>query len=132
MYGLGRGNTVCHLNTDASLCCNSSGDTACGGGSEVLQSNSRANERGREGNGSGELAGDNSSKANEEHSGSGSKESDLLVGESEGSVEESLMVCGKCGAGNTVSWVGDQIGGSEEVARVEEMVDKDVPRAQNG
>lgn len=128
---------MCHLNTEAaesSLCCNSLGDTAFGGGSEVVESRSRANKMGREGKGSGELAGDKGSKPNEEHSGSGSKESDFIVGESEGSVEDSVMVgvCGEFGAGNTVSRVGDKMKDVEEVARVEEMVDTDVPRVQDG
>lgn len=137
MYGSGGGNTVCHLNTDAeesSLCCNSSGHTAFGVVSEVLASSSKANEMGREGNGSGELAGDKGSKPNEEHSGSGSEESDFIVDESEGSVDDSVMVgvCGEFGASNTVSSGGDNVGDTEEVARVEEMLDMHVLCVQNG
>lgn len=137
MYGSGRGNTVCHLNTDAvesSLCGNSSGGTGCGVGSHVVESSSKANEAGRGGKGSGELAGDKGSKPKEEHSGSGSKESDFLVGESKGSVEDSVMVgvCGEFRAGNTVSKGGDKTGDTEEVARVDEMVDLVVPRVQDG
>lgn len=136
MYGSGGGNTVCHLNTDAavsSLCSNSSGGTAFGVGSEVLESSSKVNEVGREGKGPGELAGDKGSKPNEEHSGSGSKDSDIIVGESEGSVEDSVMVCvcSEFGAGNTASRPGDKMLGADEVVRVEEMVDIDVPKVQN-
>lgn len=132
MYGSGGGNTVCHLNihaAESSLCANSSGGTAFGVPSEVVQLSCKVIEVGREGKGSGELAGDKGSKPKEEHSGSASKESDFIVGESEGSVEDSVRVgiCGEFAAGNTVS-----TGGGEEVARVEEMMDRDVPRVQNG
>lgn len=128
---------MCHLNTDAeesSLCCSSSGHTSFGVVSEVVASSSKENEMGREGNGSGELAGDKGSKPNEEHSGSGSKESDFIVDESEGSVDDSVMVgvCGEFGAGNTVSRGGDNTGDTEEVARVEEMLDIHVLCVQNG
>lgn len=86
---------------------------------------------GREGKGSGELAGDSGSKLNDEHSGSGSNESDFIVGESEGSPEDSVTVgvCGEVGAGNTVSRGGDRMG---DAARVEEMADIEVPRVQKG
>lgn len=137
MYGSGGGNTVCHLNTDAaesSLCGNCSGGTAFGVGSEVVESSSKVNETGKEGKDSGELAGDKDSKPKEEHSGSGSKESDVIGRESEGSVEDSAMVgvCGEFGAGNTVSWGGDKMVDAEEVVRVEEVVNIDFSKVQNG
>lgn len=107
MYGSGGGNTVCHLNTHGvtSLPSGSSSGTAFRVGSEVVELSSKANAVGREGKGSGELAGDKVSKPKEEHSGSGSKESDFMVGSSEGSEEDSVMVevCGEFGAGIAVS-----------------------------
>lgn len=136
MYRSGGGNTVCHLKTDAAeslMCGNSSGGTSFGVGSGVVESSCKVNEVGREDKGSGELAGDKGSKPKEEHSGSGSKESDFIVGESEGSVDNSVMVgvCGEFEAGNTVSRGGDKMGDREEVARVEEMMDIDFPGVQH-
>lgn len=121
---------MCHLNThvvESSPCGSSSGSSAFG--DAVAESSCNVIEVGRDGKGSGELAGDKGSKPKEEHSGSGSKESDVTAGESEGSAEDSVMagVCGELEAGNTVS-----VGGGEEVARVEEMMPIDVPRVQKG
>lgn len=99
-----------------------------------MESSCKVTVTGREGKGSGELAGDKGSKLKEEHSGSGSKESDFIVRESEGNVEDSVMagVCGEFGAGNTLSRGGDKMGDAEEVDRVEEIVDIGVPRVQTG
>ncbi len=140
MYGSGRGNTVCHLNTDTaevSLSGNSSGGSVFGVDSEGVRLSCKVREAGREGKGPGELAGDKGSKPKEEHSGSGTKESDFIAVKSEGSVEDSVMVCvfGEFRAGNTMSRGGDKIGDKEEVARVDEIIeeiDLDNPRLQNG
>lgn len=134
-YGSGGGNTVCHLKTDmaeSSLSGNSSGGTTAGVGSKGVEWSSKAIDAGREGNGSGEAAGDKCSKPKGEHSGSESKTSDDL--ESEGSVEDSVMVgvWGALRAGNTLSKGDGEMEDAEEVARVEEMVDKDIPTVQNG
>lgn len=132
-YGSGRGNTVCHLNTDESLFGGeSSGGSAVQAASDDVASSSKAIESGRGGKGSGELARDKGSKPKDEHSGSGRKDSDFKVGESEGSVEDSGGVCGELETGNTVSRGGDKRGGADEVASVEERVDVDSPRVENG
>lgn len=90
--------------------------------SETVELSCNVNEVGREGNSSGELAGDKGSKPKEEHSGSGSKESDFVMGGSEGSVDESVTVgvCGKLEEGNTVSGGGAKMG--QEVAGVGDMM----------
>lgn len=95
-----------------------------------MESSCKVNKAGIGGKGSGELAGNKGSKPKEEHSGSGSKESDSFI-ESGGSVEDSAMVeaCGEIGAGNTVSRSGDEMGDREEVVSVAEIVAVDV---QNG
>lgn len=68
VYVPDRGNTVCHLKTDELLLCwGSSKDSAVLAGADVAESSSKANEAGRGGNGSGELAGDKGSKSKEEH-----------------------------------------------------------------
>lgn len=108
---------MCHLKTDVSvLWGNCSGGVASGVVSETVESSCNVNEVGREGKSSGELAGDKGSKPKEEHSGSGSKDSDFVVGGSEGSADESVMVgvCGKSEEGNTVSGGGGKTG--QEVA----------------
>lgn len=135
MYCSVGGNTVCHLNTDSaesSFSSNSSGGTTAGVGSEGAEFSSKSITAGKEGKGSGELAGDKDSNPKGEHLGSGSKESGDF--ESESSVEGSVMVgvWGVFGSGNTVSTGGDKTKVAEEVARVEEMVDKDIPREQIG
>lgn len=88
--------------------------------SETVELSCNVNEVGREGNSSGELAGDKGSKPKEEHSGSGSKESDFVMGGSEGSVDESVSVCGKFEEGNTVSGGGGKMG--QEVAGLGDMM----------
>lgn len=131
MYRSGGGNTVCHLNTESLLCASSSGGPALGVCSGAADWSCKVKEVGREGKGSGELAGDKGSKPKEEHSGSDSKVSAFRVGECKGSVDDSVMVgvCTESEAGSTVSKGGDRVG--EEVAMVEEMVDIDAPGEQH-
>lgn len=103
---------MCHLNTDVSVLWGNCSGTASGVRSETVESSCNANEVGREGKSSGELAGDKGSKPKEEHSGSGSKESDFILGGSEGSVDElvTVSVCGKFEEDNTVSRGGGKTG----------------------
>lgn len=113
---------MCHLKTESLPCAESSGGPAPGVSSEAADWSWNVKEVGREGKGSGELAGDKGSKPKEEHSGSDSKVSDFRVGESKGSVDESE-------AGSTVSKGGDTVG--HEVAIDEEMIDVDAPEEQH-
>lgn len=123
---------MCHLNTDgSSLCTRFSGGSSLQAAPETVEFSSKTNEAGRGGKGSGELAGDKGSNAKEEHSGSGNKDSGFRVGDSEGSVEDTIGVCG-IGSVNTVSRGGDKDGGAEEVASVVALVDVDTLRIQTG
>lgn len=122
---------MCHLKTDVSvLWGNCSGAAVSGVLSDTAELSCNVNEVGREGKGSGELAGDKGSKPKEEHSGSGSKESDLVVGGSEGSVDESVMVgvCGKLEEGNAVSGGADKTG--QKAAGID-MMDLDFMEVQH-
>lgn len=139
MYGSGGGNTVCHLNTDpasiVSLFCGSSTfGTALDVDSDGAEFSSKAIEAGRGGKDSGELAGDKGSNPKGEHSGSGSKVSEVIKGDPGGGKVDSVRsVCGISGVVNTVlSSRVDDTGDVDEVAGAGEMVDTDVPRAQNG
>lgn len=130
MYCSDGGNTVCHLKTDAVeflLFSNSFGGAALEVGPETAGSSCKVNELGRDGKGSGELAGEKGSKLKEGHSGSGSRESDFKVGESEGSVDDSVAdsVCEDFEVGNTETMDEDKIGDKDEVVELEEMMDVD-------
>lgn len=91
------------------------------------------NESARAGNGSGELAGDIGSNVKEEHSGSGSEETDLIVGELGSSVDDSVIarVCGDLFTCNTVSMGCDKTGESSEVDKREETVGVKSSRVHN-
>lgn len=127
----GGGNTVCHLKTDKVLLGTwSSGGSTGHAASEAPESSSKAKEAGRGGRGSGELAGDSGSKSKEEHSGSGSNESDLRAHGSEGSVEDSVGICGEFRAGNTVFKRGNKVEEESEVEHVRRAAGDD-PKVQN-
>lgn len=106
---------MCHLNTELLFGSRSSEAPGGKGASEDAESSSRANEAGREGKGSGELAGDRGSKSKDEHSGSGREDSVFGGWESGGSVEDSADVVGEFWEGNTVFGINDEVAHVEGV-----------------
>lgn len=102
---------MCHLKTDELPCPFSS---ACF--VSKLMESSCACEHARETKGSGELAGENDSKQNDEHSGSGSK--GIMGGESESSVEDFVSICRAFEGTGNLSRGGDKSPGKETTVEV--------------
>lgn len=122
---------MCHLKTELLFGSRSSDCSVGKAASEAVESSSKANEAGREGKGSGELAGDRGSKSKDEHSGSGREDSVFRGWGSGGSVD----VGSELWEGNTSFRMDDEVvhveGGGVGVLR-EEVANTGVTSGMSG